>query len=191
MPVASLYPTPMSQETVFPVGCPAGCRRSEDLLMESSHLLNIRLHQDAWGRLVLTDAQGQQHVGVVAVRAFPLTDPRRGAALCDGDGKELVWIPSLDELEPALRQQVEDALARRELVPVIERIVRVSAPTEPAEWEVETDRGRARFVLNSEEDVRRLDENRALIRDAHGIRYLIASLDRLDAASRRFLERYL
>lgn len=149
------------------------------------------LHHDAWGRLVLTDEQGKQHTGVVAVRAFPLSDPGHGISLCDTEGHELAWIADLEELSPSLRPLVEEALTGRELVPVIERIVRVSAPTEPAEWHVETDRGQVRFVLNSEEDVRRLDDRRALILDAHGIRYLIADVERLDAASRRFLERYL
>ena len=149
------------------------------------------LHHDDWGRLVLTDGEGNEHAGVVAVRAFPLSDPGHGISLCDADGHELAWIESLEQLSPSVRTLVEEALVRRELVPVIERIVRVSAPTEPAEWHVETDRGLARFVLNSEEDVRRLDDRRALILDAHGIRYLIADLDRLDAASQRFLERYL
>ena len=74
---------------------------------------------------------------------------------------------------------------------MVRRIVRISAPVEPSEWEVETDRGRTRFVLNSEDDVRRLSDHRALIFDAHGIRYLIPDLRALDGTSRRLLERYL
>jgi hypothetical protein len=62
---------------------------------------------------------------------------------------------------------------------------------EPSEWEVETDRGPTRFILNNEDDVRRLDDQRALVIDASGIRYLIPDLRSLDAASRRVLERYL
>jgi hypothetical protein len=149
------------------------------------------LHHDAWGRLVLTDAAGQQHVGVEPVRAFPITDPRHGIALCDAEGHELLWIDDLDALTPPLRRFLEEDLARREFVPVVRRIVGVSAPVEPSEWEVETDRGRTRFVLNSEDDVRRLNDRRALIFDAHGIRYLIPDTAALDATSRRLLERYL
>jgi hypothetical protein len=149
------------------------------------------LHHDAWGRLVLSDAAGRQHVGVEPVRAFPITDPRHGIALCDADGHELHWIDDLDALPPPLRSILEADLARREFVPVLRRILTVSAPVEPSEWEVETDRGRTRFVLNSEDDVRRLDDRRALIVDAHGTRYLIADVDALDGTSRRLLERYL
>lgn len=149
------------------------------------------LHHDAWGQLVLIDADGRQHAGVEVVRAFPLSDPRHGIAICDARGRELVWLDDLNALPPTLAQQIEDELAKREFVPIIRRILKVSAPVEPSEWEVETERGRTSFVLNSEDDVHELDEHRALITDAHGIRYLISDIGQLDATSRRLLERYL
>jgi hypothetical protein len=149
------------------------------------------LHHDAWGRLVLTDLSGRQHVGVAPVRAFPISDPARGVSICDADGHEIVWIDSLDDLPAPVRRTLEDDLARREFVPVLRRIVKVSAPVEPAEWEVETDRGHTRFVLNSDDDVRPLGNHRAMVIDAHGIRYLIPDTRTLDATSRRLLERYL
>jgi hypothetical protein len=149
------------------------------------------LHRDAWGRLVLTAPDGRQHTGVEPVRAFPLSDPRHGIALCDGNGREFVWIDDLDSLPAPLRQVLEEELAGREFVPVIVRVFSVSAPVEPSEWEVETDHGLTRFLLNSEDDVHPLDEHRALVTDAHGIRYLIPDLRQLDATSRRLLERYL
>lgn len=149
------------------------------------------LHHDAWGRLMLIDAGGRQQSGVEVVRAFPLSDPRHGIAICDPQGRELVWIDDLDALPPALAQQIEDELAKREFVPVIRRIVRVSAPVEPSEWEVETDRGPTSFILGSEDDVHELDGRRALLTDTHGIRYLILDIEQLDANSRRLLERYL
>jgi hypothetical protein len=151
----------------------------------------MNLHRDTFGRLVYTDAAGGRHVGVEPVRAFPLSAPRHGVALCDAGGRELVWIENLDDLAPEVRAIVEEEAARREFVPILKRIVRISAPIEPSEWEVVTDRGPTRFTLNNEDDVHRLDGGRALIKDSQGLRYLIADLDRLDAASRRLLERYL
>ena len=79
---------------------------------------------------------------------------------------------------------------QREFLPVIKRIYRVSLQTNPCQWEVETDRGRTEFVIKSEDDVRRLEGRRALVTDAHGIRYLIPSVETLDRQSRRILERY-
>ncbi|MGH7173549.1 MAG: DUF1854 domain-containing protein [Gemmataceae bacterium] len=152
---------------------------------------SFALRRDAWGRLVLIDDDGRQHVGVEVVRAFPLSDPSRNISICDSKGGELLWIADLAELPSPLVRQIEEELAQREFVPVIVRILRVSAPVEPSEWEVETDRGRTSFVLNSEDDVHELDERRALLTDAHGIRYLIPDIEQLDANSRRLLERYL
>ena len=151
----------------------------------------FHLAPDAWGRLVLTDAAGREHVGVIVVRGFPITAPRHGLAVCDEHGRELVWIDDLDRLAPAQRQAVEAALAEREFMPVVRRILRVSANVEPSEWDVDTDRGPTRFLLNTEENVRRLANHAAMIVDANGVRYLIPDYRALDATSRRLLERFI
>lgn len=152
---------------------------------------SFTLSHDVWGQLVLTDAEGHQHIGVEVVRAFPLSDPRHGVAVCDSHGHELIWLEDLDALPAPMVRQIEEELAKREFVPVIRRIVNVSSAVEPSEWDVETDRGRTSFVLDSEEDVHELEEHRALITDAHGIRYLIPDVRQLDSHSRRLLERFL
>jgi hypothetical protein len=152
---------------------------------------DFEIRHDAWGRLVLTDNSGREHVAVEPVRAFPLSEADHGLSICDVDGHEIVWIYQLEDLPAATRRLLEEHLARREFVPVVRRIVHVSSPIMPAEWEIETDRGWTRFVINSEDDVHRLDDHRALLADSHGVRYLIADVRQLDAASRRVLERYL
>lgn len=152
---------------------------------------DFSLERDAWGRLVLTGADGVAHVGVQPVPNFPLSDPRRHVSICDGRGKELVWIEDMDRLPEPLRRAIDDDLSRRTFVPVIRRIIRVSALAEPAEWEVETERGRTTFLLKSDDDVRRLDDHRAMVVDAQGMRYLIPDLPALDARSRTILDRYL
>jgi hypothetical protein len=151
----------------------------------------FQLHHDNWGRLVLTDAQGRQHVGAEPVRAFAISDPLHGIAICDSDGAELVWLDHLDDLPHATRDILESELSRRHFLPVLRRVVRVEGASEPTTWEVETDRGPTRFSLKSEEDVRRVAGHRVVIVDAHGVRYLIPDLRELDAASRRALERYI
>jgi hypothetical protein len=149
------------------------------------------LHCDPWGRLVLTDAAGGQHVGVTPVRAFPISAPEHGLALCDAEGREVWWIEEIGELPPTVRRLLEDELGRRQFMPIIHRVLSISATAEPSRWEVETDRGRTTFVLNSEDDVHTLEDHRALITDAHGARYLIPDTRALNSASRRLLERFL
>jgi hypothetical protein len=149
------------------------------------------LHRDAWGRLVLTEPGGRQHIGVTPVRAFPISAPEQGLALCNVEGREVWWVESLGELPPQLRRLLEEDLGRRQFMPIILRVREISAPAEPSLWDVETDRGRTTFVLNSEDDVHCLEDHRALITDAHGVRYLIHDTRALDSASRRLLERFL
>jgi uncharacterized protein DUF1854 len=156
----------------------------------NGELGEFNLQHDAHGRLVLIDAEGQPHAGVEPVRGFPISDPDHWISICDAEGRELVSVKDVAGLSAAVREILERDLARREFVPMIRRIVGVPADSEPTEWEVETDRGRTRFLLNSADDVRRLGPNRALVIDTQGIRYLIEDLRQLDAASRRILERY-
>jgi hypothetical protein len=149
------------------------------------------LLHDAWGQLVLIDAEGKRHEGVVPIRGFPISDPEHWVSICDSAGRELVCIDKLSNLAPQVRSVLDEDLARREFVPVIRRILKTTGDTEPCEWDVETDRGPTRFVLNSEDDVRRLGPYSGMIIDSHGIRYLISDMRTLDAASRRIVETYL
>jgi hypothetical protein len=148
------------------------------------------IFHDAWGRLVLIDGDGVKFINVQPVRSFPISAPEHGIAICDSTGRELLWIENLEELPALIRDALNEHFSRREFVPVIQRIIRVSSSTEPSEWEVETDRGQTRFVLKHGDDVRRLDHRRAMIIDAHGVRYLVPDSQTLDAATRRILERY-
>lgn len=151
----------------------------------------LDLELDPWGRLVFTDGQGVRHVGVIPIRAFPISDPERWISLCDMDGRELERIPEPSALPKKARDLLAHALGWREFVPVILRVLQVSSHLEPAEWEVETDRGSTRFVLKSEDDVRRLGPHSAMIQDAQGVRYRVPDSRCLDAFSRRAVERYL
>ena len=151
----------------------------------------LALSVDAWGRLVLETAEGTRHVGVEPVHAFPISEPGRWIALCDTDGREIVCLESLDVLTREARALVEGELARREFMPVVGKIVRVSGESTPSQWDVETDRGSTRFTLDSEDDVRRVGTHRVLITDARKLRYHVPDTRTLDAQSRRLLERFL
>lgn len=149
------------------------------------------LHRNAQGRLVYVAPDGQAHEGVQAVRAFPISDPSRGISIVGADGHELLWLQSLDDLPPATRQSVEQALASREFMPEIQRIDAVSAFATPSVWDVRTDRGPTAFTLKGEEDIRRLAGQMLLISDSHGIHYLVRDVSALDRHSRRLLDHFL
>jgi hypothetical protein len=152
---------------------------------------DLGLGHDAWGRLVLTDAQGRRFIGVEPVRAFPISQPSKWVSICDAEGREIVAIESLDELAPESRRLIEEELSLREFIPIIQRIVDVSTDSFPSDWEVKTDRGPARFTVENEEDIRRLGPSRVMITDARRLRYQVPEIGSLDNYSRRLLERFL
>ncbi|WP_300317110.1 DUF1854 domain-containing protein [Accumulibacter sp.] len=153
--------------------------------------IDYRLRRNAFGRLELTTADGQTHLDVVPVRAFPISAADDGIGLVDPHGRELAWIERLSELPDELRRLVETELAQREFMPEIRRITDVSSFATPSTWQVETDRGSSRFVLKGEEDIRRLASPALLIADSHGIQFLIRDRYALDPHSRRILDRFL
>ena len=149
------------------------------------------LERDNRGHLMLIDAQGERYPDAAPVRAFPLSDPQHAISICDQNGKEIVYIDSLDELEPATRAIVEESLAKREFVPVILKILAMPPRTEPALWQVETDRGVTSFEVESEDSIYRREPRQVSIVDVRGIRYLIPDTKKLDQKSQRVLERFL
>lgn len=151
----------------------------------------FELRRDAFGRLVLTDAGGREHVNVVAVRAFPISAPDEGVSVVDGDGHELAWVPRLSGLDEARRTLLAEALEQREFMPRLLRVKTVSSFATPSTWEVDTDRGPTSFVLKGEEDIRRIGRGTLLIADRHGLQFRVRDFAALDRHSKRLLERFL
>ncbi|HEX3601994.1 MAG TPA: DUF1854 domain-containing protein [Lacipirellulaceae bacterium] len=158
---------------------------------EPTSATNFSLARDEWGQLVLTSAGNSQPIAVTPTALFPISDPEKWISLRGPDGIEQACVEDPNSLSAETRELLRDELARQEFVPVIERIVRVSGTMEPSEWTVETDRGPTSFVLESEDDVRRIGDNQIVIVDAHGTRYHIPDLNAVDAKSRRIVEWYV
>ncbi len=151
----------------------------------------FQLKREASGRLVLTDAQGLTHEGVVPVRAFPLAAPDEGISLTSADGHEVAWIENLQALPTNLRELLQEELALRDFVPEITRLKSVSTFGTPSIWTVETDRGETTLVLKGEEDIRRLGRAALLIAGSEGVQYSVRDMGKLDRGSRKLLERFL
>ena len=157
--------------------------------MPSLPFRDLRL--DAFGRLVLTDLNGDAHAGVSPVRAHPISAPDEGLSLVGTHGHELAWIARLSELPEGVRQLLLVELAAREFHPTLKRLIAVNTFATPSTWRIETDRGEIDFVLKSEEDIRRLEEGRLLITSNHGVQLQVPDRWALDKQSKRLLERFL
>lgn len=150
----------------------------------------FQLRRDPFGKLILTGADGEEHV-VVPVRAFPIQSPDQGISLVRDGGKEVAWIDDMATLSADLRMLVQDELDGREFMPEISSIVSVSSFATPCTWIVKTDRGDTEFTLRGEEDIRRIGETALIIADNHGIQFLIRDMFTIDKNSRRILDRFL
>ncbi len=151
----------------------------------------IQLRRDAFGKLVFTSAEGEDVVGVIPVRAFPIQAPTRGISLVRDGGKEVAWIDDLAEQPEAIRALITEELEGREFIPEIETIRSVSSFATPCTWYVKTDRGETEFVLKVDEDIRRVGEASLLIADSHGINFLVRDMFKIDKGSRKILDRFL
>jgi hypothetical protein len=151
----------------------------------------FQLRRDAYGKLVLTNDAGEEFVGVMPVRSFPVQAPTRGISLVRDGGKEVAWIEDLDVLPADLRALVAEELDGREFMPEILSIRSVSSFATPCTWTVMTDRGDTEFVLKGEEDIRRLGTYSLLIADSHGIHFLVRDMFKIDKGSRKILDRFL
>ena len=156
-----------------------------------SAALNFSLAFDPFGKLVVTLADGTQHVGAVAARAFPIAAPDHTISILSAEGKELAWIENLNDLPETQRDIVAQALQGREFMPEILRLDSVNSFSTPSIWRVQTSRGPAQLVLKGEEDIRRLSAHRLIVADAHGVQFLIRDLPTLDRHTRKLLDRFL
>ncbi len=153
--------------------------------------INFTFERDAWQRLVMILPDGNRHPAVEPVRAFPISDPARSISICDSEGREVLYLESLDAVSAENRAIIEQELAQREFVPRITRIINHPTDAEPAEWKVDTDRGITSFHVDNTDAVRRQEPHQISIVDSLGIRYLIPDTTKLDPASRSVLDRFL
>jgi len=152
--------------------------------------MNFQFDINASGQWEL-ELNGERHVGVVAVRAFPVAAPDEAVSIVDDHGHELVWIAQLADLSEALLSRVRQALNEREFMPLIQKLHGVSSFATPSTWDIETDRGPTQLVLKGEEDIRRLSASVLLVTDTQGVQYLIRDLHLMDRHSRKLLDRFL
>ena len=148
----------------------------------------IELKRSVWGRPYLIQPSGERIDDVSIVPLFPISDPHRWIAIVAPDGHEVAMVVDPTTLSQDSASLLVEELTYRDFVPRITRVVSVSGTSEPCEWCVETNHGTTRFVLKSEEDIRRLSVHEVMIVDANGGRYRVddthsSMLDRVGLSS--------
>lgn len=151
---------------------------------------DFQLTRNPAGRLVLT-REGERHEDVLPVRSYPIAAPDECVSLLSAEGHEIAWIERLDSLPDDVRTLIISELACREFTPEIKRISHVSSFATPSTWQVETDKGDTELLLKAEDHIRHLSATALLITDGHGVSFMIRDLEKMDAHSRKLLDRFL
>ena len=136
-------------------------------------------------------ADGTVVKNLTPMSLFPLSEDNKNIVLLDAKQQEVFYIDDLQQLEPALANDIQVALLRNRFILKLLKIHKVSSLRTPAEWKVLTDRGESSLVFSSEEAIRRLPDDGALIQDSQGIRYLVPKISSLDSSSRKVIEYYI
>lgn len=145
------------------------------------------------GKVMYQDAEMDKPEAVRVVWARPLSG-RNGPAsvMMAGKKKEVAYIPDLAALPEESRTIALEELNANLVMPVIKEIHRVNPRFGNYYWDVETDMGRKTFLLLSpESNTYRPSPDSVIIRDVSGNCYEIASVSRLNASSKREMDRVM
>lgn len=143
------------------------------------------LQENELGQLVLKRPGEEDVVDVRPRQAFPWSAGGTMVSVRNSSGKEVVLIERLADLPADVRQRLEHWMAANSFLPKIERILSVNNDFGYWQWDVQTDRGPAKFRVQEREDVRFLPDGRFSIKDTDGNVYVLAPVDQLDPDSRR------
>jgi len=103
--------------------------------------------------------------------------------------QEYLIIDGLHVLDPLSREIAEEELEKSYYLPRINTIVRTEVFQGNRYFEVETDKGKCRFVIKNPYTSIRKIAGGVLIRDVVGNQYIIEDMEGLDKRSRRELEK--
>lgn len=123
----------------------------------------------------------------------PLSDKQRTVSIMhQTEKRELVLLFTLDDLQNEDRKIIQHEIKRRYFFPKIQAINDINIQLGDYYWDVVTDRGPRKFLLNSPAmNIRWLSDQRLLLSDSESIKYEIEDIQALDQASRDWVDRIL
>lgn len=139
---------------------------------------------------------GKDYKRISLRRALPLGDPMHYISVADHENKEIGIIPDLAEMKGEALEIVLEELGRRYYCPTVHEIksVRDKLGYVYMELVIEGQAGhiaKTCAVKDVNKNIRMLGEDRLIIFDVDGNRYIVNSLKELDKKSLKRLEPYL
>ncbi len=129
---------------------------------------------------------------VVFSRILPLNNPEEYISVMDTENKEIGIILSVRELRDGQAEIVRNELSKRYYCPAIQKITSVKEKMGYVYFDVTIkDRARNFAVKDVSRNIRQVGDQRIILFDVDGNRYLIEDTIALDKKSLRLLEPYL
>lgn len=138
------------------------------------------------GNLMATK-DGAQAVSVYARRCFPWHQAQSYITLRDENDSEVALIRDLEELDPASRAAIQEALTEAAFVLEIVRIVSIETELEIRNWSTITNQGSFRFQTRLDTWPETMPNGDLLIRDITGNLLRITNPKYMDKASQKLL----
>ncbi len=150
-----------------------------ELFLDNEHNLGLRRRKD-----------GITYYGLKATLLFPMTDRRSYIQLKDANDNEIGILRSFEGLDERSRGILESEIEKAYFIPAITKINSITDRFGVDIWDVETEKGPRSFeVAGKKRSIRYVTNDHIIIRDIDGNRYEIKSLNALDKASRKLIDR--
>lgn len=141
------------------------------------------------GRMLSVRTSGEEHSPVYVHCSFPHTNRRSFLSIRTADNKEIGMIRDLDDFPEQTAALLERQMTIRYFTPEITKVIAVKEEFGYSYWEAETTAGLCRFtVRNGGGNVKFVADNRLLIIDVDGNRFVIPQVDRLSDKEYRMVE---
>ena len=125
-------------------------------------------------------------------RLFPVSNANMYITLLDHDEKEVAFVRDLEELDKDSAAALRECFKEYYRIPQITRLISSEEKFGSLTWEVMTDHGPVKFrIRNRHSDIKKLWDDRVLVRDTNDNRYEIPDYMALDGKSIRMLFSYL
>lgn len=132
------------------------------------------------------------HLRVIVRRLMPLSNPAQYISLAADEDTEIGILVNPSELESESLKILNEELDKRYFTPIIQKIFRVKEQFGIHEWEVQTKRGRATFLVRGlNQNIKQAPPARLFVTDVRGNRYDIPDYRELDAQSFHQIQRHL
>lgn len=141
------------------------------------------------GGMLSCEVNGEIHPVVYLHCSFPHTNNRIYISVRTSDNKEVGIIPSIDDYPEETVQLLEKHIRIRYYAPVITKVIRIREEFGYSYWETETTAGPCRFTVRSgNQNVKLVAEDRLLVTDVDGNRFIIEHVSKLSDREYRMVE---